>query len=301
MYLLDDNNEIIEAECSFDQFEGSPCVVIESSGGANPARGVKRRNPDYNKLLGVLFQRLAKSNAQITRVVLDSSKVSSLPVDERVAKLATTYPVNLNSIDIEEFRKMLQREIAQMHRDPNVKQGGNAQKRIRICLNKSVDPDALVSRTEGPSIEYAEAEFAPGLTETERSYLRTSRVGQGQFRQDLIRMYGGRCPISGIEHGQLLVASHIKPWKVCTNAERLDSSNGILLSALVDRLFDKGLITFSQDGAAIVSPWLSTNDRAKCGIENWQELQLTGRSKRYMEYHRAVEFKSTQEIAIGSD
>ncbi|MDH6183592.1 HNH endonuclease signature motif containing protein [Polaromonas sp. CG_23.6] len=237
--------------------------------------------------------KLAKSNAQITRVVLDSSKVSNLPVGERIAKLATTYPVNLNSIDIKEFRKILQREIAQMHRDPNVKQGGNAQKRIRICLNKSVDPDELISRTEGPGIEYAEAEFAPGVTGTERSYLRTSRVGQGQFRQDLIRVYEGRCPISGIEHDQLLIASHIKPWKVCTNAERLDSSNGILLSALVDRLFDKGLITFSQGGAAIVSPWLSTNDKAKCGIENWQALQLTARSKRYMEYHRAVEFKST--------
>lgn len=293
MYLLDDNNEIIEAECGFDQFEGSPCVVIESSGGANPARAIKRRNPDYNKLLSVLFQRLAKSNAQITRVVLDSSKVSSLPVDERIAKLTTTYPVDLNSIDIEEFRKMLQREIAQMHRDPNAKQGGNAQKRIRVCLNKSVDPDVLVSRPEGPTIEHAEEDFAPGLTETERNYLRTSRIGQGQFRQDLIRMYGGRCPITGIGHDQLLVASHIKPWKVCTNAERLDASNGILFSALVDRLFDKGLITFSEDGAAIASPFLSTNDRAKCNIENWRKLQLTARSKRYMEYHRAVEFKST--------
>lgn len=81
MYLRDDNNEIIDAECSFDLFVGAPCVVVESSGGANPARGVKRRNPDYNKLLGLLFYRLAKTGAKITRVVLDSSKVSGLPVE----------------------------------------------------------------------------------------------------------------------------------------------------------------------------------------------------------------------------
>ena len=32
MYLLDDNNQIIEAECGLDHFECSPCVVVESSG-----------------------------------------------------------------------------------------------------------------------------------------------------------------------------------------------------------------------------------------------------------------------------
>lgn len=291
MYLRDDNNEIINAECSFDVFEGSPCVVIESSGGASPNLGVKRRNPDYNKLLGLLFHRLAKTDAQITRVILDSSKVSALPVEARVANLATPYPIDLNSVDIEDFRKMLQREVAQMHRNPNANQGGNTQKRIRICLNKSVDPDQLISKVEGIT-EAAEEVFAPGLTETERSYLRSARIGQGQFRKDLISKYGSRCPVTGIEQDQLLVASHIKPWKVCTNVERLDSSNGILLSALADRLFDKGLVTFSEDGVVIVSPRMSTSDRAKCGIEQWTRLQLAGQSKLYMEYHRAVEFKS---------
>jgi hypothetical protein len=292
MYLRDDNNEIIDAECSFDLFAGSPCVVVESSGGANPARGVKRRNPDYNKLLGLLFYRLAKTGAQIARVVLDSSKVSGLPVEQRIANLATPYPIDLNSVDIEDFRKMLQREVAQMHRDPNAKQGGNAQKRIRICLSKSVDPDQLISAVGG-NTEPTEEVFAPGLTETERNYLRSSRVGQGQFRKDLLSKYEDKCPITGIEQDQLLVASHIKPWKVCTNTERLDSNNGILLSALVDRLFDKGLVSFSEDGEVIVSPRLSTGDSAKCGIDQWQRLQLTAQSRIYMEYHRAVEFKST--------
>jgi len=292
MYLRDDNNEIIDAECSFDQFAGSTCVVVESSGGANLARGVKRRNPDYNKLLGVLLYRLAKTGTQIVRVILDSSRVSGLPAEQRVANLAMPYPIDLNSVDIEDFRKMLQREVAQMHREPNAKQSGNAQKRIRICLSKSVDPDQLIS-VVGDITESNEEVFAPGLTETERSYLRSSRVGQGQFRKDLVSKYGGKCPITGIEQDQLLVASHIKPWKVCTNAERLDSNNGILLSALVDQLFDKGLVSFSEDGEVIVSPRLSTTDSAKCGIEQWQRLQLTVQSRIYMEYHRAVEFKCT--------
>jgi hypothetical protein len=291
MYLLDDNNEIVDSECGFDHFEGMPCVVIESSGGASPARGIRRRNPDYNKLLGLLFHRLAKTDARINRVVLDSRRVTDFPVEGRVANLMRPYPIDLNTVDIEEFRRMLQRELAQMHRDPNAKRGGNAQKRIRICLDRSIDPDQLISaagRETGP----ADEELAPGLTETERDYVRSARVGQGQFRKDLIREYGGRCPITGIEQERLLIASHIKPWKVCTNAERLDSNNGILLSVLVDRLFDEGLVSFSEDGFVLVSPCLSTSDKAKCGIELWHRLPLSGRSKLYMAYHRAVEFKS---------
>jgi len=102
MFLLDDQNKIVDAEYSLDLFEESPCVVIESSGGANPARGIKRRNPDYNKLLSLVFRRLAVSGIQITQVVLDSSKVSNIPVEERIAILDKSYPVDLESIDIED-------------------------------------------------------------------------------------------------------------------------------------------------------------------------------------------------------
>lgn len=292
MYLRDDNNKIVDSECSVDQFHGSPCIVVESSGGASPARGIKRRNPDYNKLLSLLFRRLATTHTRITRVVLDSNRVSELPVVERVVKIETPYPIDLNSVDIEGFRKMLQREVSQMHRDPEATHGGNAQKRIRICLEKSINVDLLIAN-EGGGAELAEEAFAPGLTDTERSYLRTARIGQGQFRKDLISKYGGACLVTGIRQDELLVASHIKPWKVCTNAERLDPHNGILLSALADQLFDKGLVSFSADGVVLVSPRLSASDRAKCGIEQWHQLQLDAQSKAYMEYHRAVEFRST--------
>jgi hypothetical protein len=42
-----------------------------------------------------------------------------------------------------------------------------------------------------------------------------------------------------------LKASHIKPWRDATDAERLDGSNGLLLSPHIDHLFDEGYITFS--------------------------------------------------------
>nr|WP_320114040.1 HNH endonuclease [uncultured Desulfuromonas sp.] len=293
MNILDMENQVINAECSMSVLEGDQSVVIESSGGGNPSKGIPRRNPEYNKLLSVLLARLKQSRVRITKVVLGSTKVADIPVNERIAELSVAYPIDLTYVDIEEFRKEIQRVIAGMHRAPDAKSGGNAQKRIIICIDRNVDPESLVFDS-GEKLQNQEfPEINTSLSETEKAYIRTARIGQGQFRKSLIEAYRGRCPITGIENEQLLIASHIKPWKKCTNAERLDPNNGILLSALIDRLFDQGLITFEDDGSVSLSPSLSESDRKKCAVDLWPHLVLNPRSREYLEFHRAVEFKCT--------
>lgn len=293
MYLLDENNAPVDAELSLDLVDFEICVVVESSGGANPKRGVKRRNPEYNKLLNILFSRLAGEGIRITRVVLDSEKVADLPVSERVAKLDGPYPVSLEGVDVNEFRKMLGRKIAAMHRDPNATQGGNAQKRIRICLEKPVTPEQLMAGPGKATLVDQVPDYLPGLGETEREYLRAARRGQGDFRKALLKLYGEACPITEISNPDLLIASHIKPWCACTNSERLDPHNGILLSALIDRLFDQGLITFSDEGTMLVSPKLSPPDRNLCNLNASKPIRLSDKNRHYLAYHRAIQFKST--------
>ena len=264
MFLLDDDNNLVDSEFSLDVLDGSPCLIVESSGGASPTRGVTRRNPDYNKLLDLLFQRLAAVKVRITAVVLDSNRVTTVPVSERIATLDRPYPIDLATINIGEFRRALGRTVALMHRSPDAKAGGNAQKRIRICLDRRVAPEQLTSvHADADTVERFAIGHAPGLTETEKEYIQKARRGQGQFRMLLLDAYGATCPVVGITNVELLIASHIKPWNVCTNQERLDPENGILLSALIDRLFDRGLITFYDDGKILPSPYLSSNDREK--------------------------------------
>ena len=254
--------------------------------------GVKRRNPDYNKLLSVLFTRLAKLGSQINRVVLDSKKVINLPLEDRIAKLPFEYPIDLASVDIDEFRKTLQREIARMYRDPSAseKSHGNSQKRIQIFIDRSIHFEQLALGGNGVGTIDDIEEHTPGLKETERNYLRSARVGQGEFREKLITKFRSKCPVTGITEKRLLVASHIKPWKVCNNYERLDLHNGILLSALADKLFDQGLVTFQDNGDVVISPSLLIEDQERCGIKRWTTLNLSDRSKCYMEYHRNIEF-----------
>ena len=59
--------------------------------------------------------------------------------------------------------------------------------------------------------------------------------------------YEERCAITGISIPDLLVASHIIPWADSTPTQKLNPENGICLSALYDRAFDRGLITISPD------------------------------------------------------
>jgi hypothetical protein len=251
---------------------------------------VKRRNPEYNNLLNILFTRLARAGARVTRIILDSEKVQGLPVSERVVD--TRYPVDLREVEADEFRRMLGRKIEGMHQAPGAIKGGNAQKRIRLCLEKPVLPTQILASSGEPVPSGDDVEYAPGVTETEREYLRAARLGQGGFREQLMKRWDKGCPVAGIVNADLLVASHIKPWKVCTNSERLDPNNGILLSALMDRLFDRGLITFADNGTMIVSPRLSPTDKQLCGLDGAKEIAFSEKNRQYLAYHRAFRFLS---------
>ena len=110
----------------------------------------------------------------------------------------------------------------------------------------------------------------PRATETER--LVVQRIGQDIFRDALMNYWSGRCPITGITEPALLRASHIVPWSECTDEERLDVHNGLLLSALWDAAFDRGLVSFADDGAVLVSGKLGSTARDALGLSSMHKL-----------------------------
>jgi len=95
------------------------------------------------------------------------------------------------------------------------------------------------------------------VAETERKYLRPHRLLQSLFREKLFGAYGSECCITRLSQAELLVASHIKPWRKADHAERIASTNGLLLNALHDKAFDRGLITITDCLEVVLSPGLS--------------------------------------------
>ena len=87
-----------------------------------------------------------------------------------------------------------------------------------------------------------------------------ARIKQSFFRKTVLSSYGGRCCVTRISERRLLVASHIVPWKADAKI-RLNPRNGLCLSALHDKAFDRGLITITDDFKVDVSPALSNYEK----------------------------------------
>lgn len=79
-----------------------------------------------------------------------------------------------------------------------------------------------------------------------------ARVNQSVFRTMILTNYENKCAVTGIDIPELLVASHIIPWSDDTS-NRLNPENGICLSPLYDRLFDRGLISVDDDYTIMLS------------------------------------------------
>lgn len=113
------------------------------------------------------------------------------------------------------------------------------------------DPDQLQS--DDP------AYLPESFTGETRAVLTAQRIKQHFFRRAVLSTYRGRCCMSGLSEQRLLIASHIVPWSR-DKTNRLNPSNGLCLSAIHDRAFDKGLISLTDDFRVLLSTELTKKD-----------------------------------------
>jgi hypothetical protein len=142
------------------------------------------------------------------------------------------------------------------------------------------------------------------LSDTDREAIIKARRGQGTFRAN-VEAIERECRLTGITNPLLLRASHIKPWRLCaTAAERLDGMNGLLLTPDADHLFDRGFITFDEDGAVRPSPRVDKFDLQRLGFDqfsierfgfeeapvNWNVGTFLPPQQSYLAFHREQVF-----------
>lgn len=129
------------------------------------------------------------------------------------------------------------------------------------------------------------------LNKTEQEQIVVSRLGQGNFRRNVIRLWGS-CSVTGLQTVSLLRASHIKPWKDSSNDERLSPYNGLLLIPDYDFLFDRGYISFKDNGNVVISNRLSPFARKVFDVcDNLELRKVFPQNREYLEYHRSEVFQ----------
>ena len=167
----------------------------------------------------------------------------------------------------------------------------DSKKAIAEMKNISVD---MVINTE---IENLELDIFP--YGQDRDLATTARIGQYFFRTSVLTAYHSQCCITGISEPRLLIASHIKPWKVSDErTERTNPRNGLCLNSLHDKAFDQGFITVRTDFEIVISDKLKKAEmdtKTKEWIYSYEHKKIILPdkflpSKEFLEYHNDVIF-----------
>ncbi len=148
---------------------------------------------------------------------------------------------------------------------------------VEMAAEEQKSEEAIKGRTDiGPAV---------------KTQLINARRGQGVFKTN-VKLNEKSCRVTGVNDPRFLIASHIKPWKDSNDEEKLHGCNGLLLAPHVDRLFDRGMITFTDDGQMLVSKHLKNSLLKSWGISTQVNVGSFNKDQaKFMDHHRKVVFK----------
>jgi len=156
--------------------------------------------------------------------------------------------------------------------------------------------DRLRFEAEGET-ETRENDLVEGAPPTTVQRLVAARIGQDVFRKGVIKECEGVCAFTLVGDTGLLTAGHIKPWSKSDDLERLDPQNGLVFTPTYDRLFNNGLISFTDRRELLISPLVSRDTRTRLHIAENMEIDIpllgskNAQRRDYMEFHRQMEFR----------
>lgn len=170
---------------------------------------------------------------------------------------------------------------------------------VKILVDGSlIDEEDISYKTDSTDfIEWEkhlreEVEADTTIPETERKSLVNSRIGQGKFK-DNVKKIEKHCRVTKVDRLEHLRASHLKPWRDSNNTERLDGENGLLLTPSIDHLFDRGFISFENNGDLLISPVSHKESLIRMGVQIDTKQNVGGFTegqKTFLDYHRESVF-----------
>ena len=175
-------------------------------------------------------------------------------------------------------------DLTQNTENRNIYNGKNDISNIKSALNKYLKFINSGSNTESITSDLLK------ISNNEKNLSKKTeietRLGQGKYRNELIELWE-KCSITEFIKTDFLIASHIKPWRISENEEKVDKYNGLLLTPNFDKLFDKGYISFESDGSIILSKFLTKTEYNKLGIfSNSKLYKVFEENKKYLKFHK---------------
>lgn len=162
---------------------------------------------------------------------------------------------------------------------------------LRVLSGESATIERRLEDEVSMTEAFEQSPLGLQIEATEREAIIRARVGQGVYRQALLKYWQG-CSVSGVSLAPMLRASHIKPWRDATHLERLDPFNGLLLTPNFDQAFDQGLISFTEAGNILIASALDIDLQQALGIDAGCCLRaVDSRHSGYLAWHREHRFQ----------
>lgn len=244
----------------------------------------------------VPFSRTNKSNPEVVKLAnLLGRTVGSVvrklgnlgAVDERLRAFNISGLTNYAKLDKEVFDEYVNDWEALVSASQNILDRINTEKGIKLIkpVEETAEKDIIA--------EFSRLSKLP----TEKQATVNVRIRQSFFRRSVLSNYDSKCCISGLDIPELLIASHIIPWKENENS-RIDPQNGLLLSEIHDKAFDIGLITITPDYRIRISKKLfkSKSHFAQSSILEFEGKEINILSKflpkeEYLTWHNKNRFQ----------
>lgn len=200
--------------------------------------------------------------------------------------MASEYNPDFNSFS-EQDRDNIYRQLKATQSTRERYGSNSATSDIKSALNKYAQ--FISSRVPSKNILDDIDSFIIGNNTDARTEIET-RLGQGLYRKKLIEIWG-KCAVTQLRRADLLLASHIKPWRDSNDRERVDPFNGLLLNPQLDKLFDKGYITFTDDGEIVIADLITNDELLVIGVQRTMRLyKVEPKTLIYLAYHRKSVF-----------
>ncbi len=136
------------------------------------------------------------------------------------------------------------------------------------------------------------------IAEAELEIKTKMRRGKEQFRESLLPLWNGECPLCGIAIEDVLKATHAKPWKDSSDAERLDPFNGVLLCANHSAMYSAGLIAFTGGGRLHISSRIPEEQYSLYGLRKSLKVPVSLEHASYLRWHKRIVFAEPRKVKL---
>ena len=141
---------------------------------------------------------------------------------------------------------------------------------------------------------------------TEKQVISKIRISQSSYRNKALSIWNNRCAVTSVDNPSWLIASHIKPWHESNDFEKIDPFNSLILSPNFDKLFDRGVISFSPKTGKIILPETQSkemwNNLYRMHVDDSISLsQVPEQTAKYLEYHNNYVYSFEPRIDINNE